>query len=195
MTYAYQDVTFHALKDKDDSRFDYDIEFQPTYSLVDRANMSKLKGSKAWTTLKDVKRRIFISVEKKWGFDLHRYLSKKPDLTAKVRKENYDDLWSLILSRVPESEKNVPGAFVCWDNTPRKGHKGWVSVGDSPDKLEKYMTEQIIRARNVYKKDMIFMYAWNEWAEGGYLEPDKRYGMKNLNAIKNALLNTNEFPW
>ena len=42
---------------------------------------------------------------------------------------------------------------------------------------------------------MIFMYAWNEWAEGVYLEPDTRSGYKNLEAIKNALKSTNEFPW
>ena len=96
---------------------------------------------------------------------------------------------------MPDSEKNIPGAFVGWDNTPRKENRGRVYINDSPEKLEKYLEQQIIRARDIYNKDMIFMYAWNEWAEGGYLEPDERYGYGNLHAIKKALEKTNEFPW
>ena len=92
-------------------------------------------------------------------------------------------------------EKNIPGAFVGWDNTPRKGHRGQVYIGDTPEKLNKYMSKQIQRAKSIYKKDMIFMYAWNEWAEGGYLEPDERTGYKNLEAIRDALKANNEFPW
>ena len=46
-----------------------------------------------------------------------------------------------------------------------------------------------------YDTDMMFMYAWNEWAEGGYLEPDERSGYKNLEAIKTALEKNGEFPW
>ena len=38
------------------------------------------------------------------------------------------------------------------------------------------------------------MYAWNEWAEGGYLEPDVRFGYRNLEAIKDALIENGEFP-
>ena len=56
------------------------------------------------------------------------------------------------------------------------------------------MVEQIKRAKEVYHKDMIFMYAWNEWAEGGYLEPDVRTGFGNLKAIRDALLENGEFP-
>ena len=68
-------------------------------------------------------------------------------------------------------------------------------MGDTPEKFEKYMTLQIKNARENYHSDMIFMYAWNEWAEGGYLEPDTRSGYRNLEAIKNALEANNEFPW
>jgi len=120
---------------------------------------------------------------------------KGKEKNASVLKTEYDEAWKAILEHTPENEKNIPGAFVGWDNTPRKGHRGQVYVGDTPEKLNKYMSKQIQRAKLIYQKDMIFMYAWNEWAEGGYLEPDERTGYKNLEAIRDALKENNEFPW
>ena len=80
------------------------------------------------------------------------------------------------------------------DTTPRKGNRGIVTEGMTPEKFEKYLTIQIERAKNVYKKDYLFMFAWNEWAEGGYLEPDERWGYKVLESIKKALISTQEMP-
>ena len=34
---------------------------------------------------------------------------------------------------------------------------------------------------------IMFFNAWNEWTEGSYLEPDNFYGMKMLEAIRDAL--------
>lgn len=112
-----------------------------------------------------------------------------------VNKVDYDAAWNEILNHKPSSNKCVPGAFVGWDNTPRKGNNGTVYIGDTPEKFKMYLSKQIKRAKEEYHKDIIFMYAWNEWAEGGYLEPDERTGYKNLEAIRDALKANNEFPW
>ncbi len=195
LTYAYQNITFDIMEGKDDSRFSYNIEFQPSYAWYDMNSQSNLKSSKMWFKLRSIKRKVYTYFEKKKGFDLERYINNNTKKKGTLSKVSFDEAWHYILNRKPDSEKNVPGAFVGWDNTPRKGEKGQVYMGDTPEKFEKYMEQQIIRARDVYKKDMIFMYAWNEWAEGGYLEPDTRTGSKNLEAIRNALKKTNEFPW
>ena len=185
LTYAYQNIDFDLKADKDDSRFKYNIEFQPLYARHDM-----FKNNHKY--IKALRRKVAAFVEKYFGFDLMRY---GVGFFNKSNQISYDEAWNKILTRKPETEKNVPGAFVGWDNTPRKGERGEIFVGDTPEKFEKYLTQQIIRAKNIYSKDMIFMYAWNEWAEGGYLEPDTRSGYKNLEAIKNALKSTNEFPW
>lgn len=196
MKYAYQNLTFDLMPNKDDSRFDYNIEFQPSYAWNDLNNKSAVQKSKVWNFLRNAKRRIYTETEKKLGFDLQRYFNHKgKEKNASVLKTEYDEAWKAILEHTPENEKNIPGAFVGWDNTPRKGHRGQVYVGDTPEKLNKYMSKQIQRAKLIYQKDMIFMYAWNEWAEGGYLEPDERTGYKNLEAIRDALKENNEFPW
>ena len=36
---------------------------------------------------------------------------------------------------------------------------------------------------------IVTLYAWNEWTEGGYLEPDDQYGMGYLKAIKEIFFN------
>lgn len=116
------------------------------------------------------------------GINLREVLKKK-----RLKHFSYDEIWDYILKMTPRNEKCVPGAFVDWDNTPRKGVRGMVADGASPDKFEKYLTEQIQRAREIYKKDMLFVFSWNEWAEGGYLEPDEKNGYAYLEAVKAAL--------
>ncbi|QFJ56296.1 glycoside hydrolase family 99-like domain-containing protein [Pseudobutyrivibrio xylanivorans] len=192
MSFAYQDVTFDLIEGRDDSRFDYNIEFQPTYSRTDKNIGTGIKSTRLWRTLRTIKRKINVLKEQRTGVDAVR--ANEREKTA-VSREDFAEAWSYILNRKPASEKNIPGAFVGWDNTPRKGINGCVSVGDTPEAIKECFKKQIINARDNYHKDMIFVHAWNEWAEGGYLEPDNRFGYGKLEAIRDALQETNEFPW
>ena len=181
LTFAYQQIW--DGKGKDESRFTYNIEFQPTYGLRET-----FKGKHE--LLRKCKNRISDAIERITGKNIRLIGNGK--ITGK--KVDYDEVWKSILNEKPESSKSVPGAFVGWDNTPRHGSKGRVFINDSPDKFKLYLSKQIRRAKTVYNKDLIFMYAWNEWAEGGYLEPDERYHYGYLEAIKMALEENGEFP-
>ena len=35
--------------------------------------------------------------------------------------------------------------------------------------------------------DMLFLFAWNEWSEGGYLEPDEHWQYGYLENLRDAL--------
>lgn len=104
--------------------------------------------------------------------------------------KNYDHIWNKILSRSPvnrEGKKTILGAFIGWDNSARKGKNGVIMTNNTVEKFEKYFGLQCEKANTVYKSEYIFINAWNEWAEGTYLEPDKynKYGyleiIKRLN--------------
>ena len=189
MAYQHGNMDFYE-ENKDDSHYDLDIEFQPIYARHDYEALRHISGSKIF--LKKIYNKVSIWLGKKLGREINIRLKAKT--SESVRKYDYDKIWECILNKKVENQKRVPGAFAMWDNTPRHGLKGHVYTGASPEKFENYLKKLIKKTKNEYKKDMIFVYAWNEWAEGGYLEPDKenRYGY--LEAIHNALDETGELP-
>ena len=108
MKYAYQNLTFDLMPNKDDSRFDYNIEFQPSYAWNDLNNKSAVQKSKLWNFLRSVRRRIYAETEKRLGFDLQRYFNHKgKEKNASVLKTDYDEAWKTILEHIPENEKNI----------------------------------------------------------------------------------------
>ena len=76
-----------------------------------------------------------------------------------------------------------------WDKTPRMGKGAHIYKNSSPKDFEKsiqYALEHIEKKNDEHK--ILFAFAWNEWGEGAYLEPDLKYGKGYLEAIKNSIL-------
>ncbi len=77
-----------------------------------------------------------------------------------------------------------------WDNDARKPGRGDTFHGSTPalyrDWLEHVCRETDRRYANPDEK-LVFINAWNEWGEGTYLEPDRRYGYAYLEATRTAL--------
>ena len=179
--FAYQHIDFDLMRNKDDSRFKYNIEYEPGYALMDYLSNTNKKIINFMKKIDDISFSIF---NKKLS---ELYLKS-------VRTYSYDEIWKSCINHKPSSQKCIAGAFVDWDNTPRRGTKGVAYIGATPEKFEKYLIQKIRHVKEKYETDMLFMFAWNEWAEGGYLEPDEKFKDGYLKAIKNALIKTDEFP-
>jgi len=79
-----------------------------------------------------------------------------------------------------------PGILARWDNTPRRGYKGLVYMGASPEKFEKAL-RAIKKKIEGRENDFVYINAWNEWGEGAMLEPDTAERFGYLEAVKKVV--------
>lgn len=170
---CYQQVNFFLSNDDRKKLFRHNIEYETAYVIA----LSKKNSHNFIRYLKFVYHKIFNKVEM--------------NVKRKVIHFSYDEAWEFILNRTP-TKGAIPCAMVGWDNTPRRSWRGSVYDGNTPKKFEKYMTQLIKKTKIEYSEDKLFVFVWNEWAEGGYLEPDTRFEYQYLEAIRNALKNNGE---
>jgi lipopolysaccharide biosynthesis protein len=81
------------------------------------------------------------------------------------------------------------GVMPGWDNTARAGAAANIFVNAEPANYERWLKGIVdwTRARRQGDERIVFINAWNEWAEGCHLEPDLRYGRAFLEATQRAL--------
>ncbi len=93
-----------------------------------------------------------------------------------------------LMARVRPTFPHFPCCFVGWDNTARRGRDAIVMVDSSP---ELFRSQLSVMANVVLRKQpeerVVFINAWNEWAEGMYLEPDARSGHDYLRAVASVI--------
>ena len=173
LTVIYQHSLFALDRKADKNMFDYGIEFEPTYSEY------TLKG----VDTSAVNRHIHFTTFVRTIMNINPRKSYAINGPTKI---SYDAVWKeALLQKLPTNV--FPGAFVDWDNTPRKGKRGSTFVGSSPEKFEHYFNMLVQKAKYIERKDYLFIFSWNEWGEGGYLEPDEKWKFSYLEAVKRCL--------
>jgi len=71
---------------------------------------------------------------------------------------------------------NYKSVVPSWDNDARKKGKGFVFTGSNPDIYATWLDKVITGESARREQPLVFINAWNEWAEGTVLEPSSQLG-------------------
>jgi len=103
---------------------------------------------------------------------------------------SYEDTVAGQIS-IKEPGATLPTVMLDWDNTPRKQNRGDIFWGFSNNMFGRWLgssLERVVKSAT-FEPDTAFVFvnAWNEWAEGTYLEPDHRRGYAALTTVRGTL--------
>ena len=110
-----------------------------------------------------------------------------PDYSGTIY--NYEELIEISCADNTLDYKKYRGITTGWDNEARKPGRGTTFVEATPQKYKMWLSYLAHFTESNFEGDeqLIFINAWNEWAEGTYLEPDKTHGYAYLEACHAVL--------
>ncbi len=111
------------------------------------------------------------------------------DDAATAQVYAYDDVVAASLAESPPGFALIKTAVPGWDNDPRRQGEGLLLHGGSPAAYQAWLAALVERAgKHMFMGErLVCVNAWNEWAEGAYLEPDLHFGGAWLNATARAI--------
>jgi lipopolysaccharide biosynthesis protein len=115
-------------------------------------------------------------------------IKNKLNLEGTYRKIDYDEVVKLMLAKKDPKNKHFECIMPSWDNTARRKVNAFIIDKSTPEKYKNWL-EKVCENAQVYSKEenFVFINAWNEWAEGNHLEPDKKWGLAYLEKTKEVL--------
>jgi hypothetical protein len=102
---------------------------------------------------------------------------------------DYEKIVDTALNRASVSFPLIRTSFPSWDNDARRPGKSTIVANSTPSAFGRWLRGCInyAAANPIYGETLVCINAWNEWAEGAYLEPDTHYGAAYLNEFARAV--------
>lgn len=117
-------------------------------------------------------------------------LMEKKGISAIPDIHDYKKTIKHLYTDEDEWENVYPQLVPRWDKTPRMGRGAHVYKNSTPELFGKSIEFALERIKNKEEEHKIlFVFAWNEWGEGAYLEPDIKFGKGYLEALLKGIKN------
>jgi lipopolysaccharide biosynthesis protein len=159
--------------------FDAALEFQPRWSLLPSARVPR----------------------RKW-WHRQKLATAEPGFYENSVFDYEKFVQNALRTALPPYPR-IPCVCPGWDNSPRRKKGAIIFVNSTPQAYERWLSE-VVRVRRetmssgedagVSANSLVFINAWNEWAEGNHLEPCERWRHKYLEATKRALGLCSAYP-
>ncbi len=112
----------------------------------------------------------------------------KPDHRFRGHLVSYRRMSQVAVSQALKTDATgFPGVMVNFDNTARKRWNADIWYGSNPYTFSRWLrdvTESLYD--RPWERRVVFINAWNEWAESAVLEPTQRWGSSYLQAVRNV---------
>ncbi len=150
------------------------VEFAPDYSVLPGPQKPN------WLTNKLRRRPRLQKIAGELGLTQPWFLNH--------RIYSYEELMEKMLAKPEASYLRFPCVTPAWDNCARRNSDASIFHGSTPELYQKWLTAAAREAVSLRPDDpIVFINAWNEWAEGNHLEPCQKWGRAYLEATRNAL--------
>ncbi len=144
--------------------FDAAVDFQPDFAHLGRALRRDLVS-------RAVRRAHLTNQAYRW----HRIY-------------DYESFTARMLARPAAPYPRFPCVTPGWDNTARRERHGIVLRDSTPQAYGRWLRATVDGFTPFGPgEDLLFVNAWNEWAEGNHLEPCLRWGRAYLEATRDVL--------
>jgi glycosyltransferase involved in cell wall biosynthesis len=102
---------------------------------------------------------------------------------------DYDMFVETALRQPEPAYPLIRTCFPSWDNDSRRQGAASVIHGSTPELFRRWLAGLVDGAENSAAEGqaIVCINAWNEWGEGAYLEPDRRFGYAYLNTVQTVL--------
>lgn len=87
----------------------------------------------------------------------------------------------------PYDFPTIPCVTPSWDNDARKKGKGFVYTNSSTELYGHWLDNVLSQTNPKQKSPLVYINAWNEWAEGAMMEPSRHLGHATLNETSRVL--------
>lgn len=144
--------------------FDAAVEFQPDVFLLG----SPQRRGKWWKRLT------------RWGLS--------PEAYQRQHVWAYGDVVNKMLAKPAATYPRYPGITPMWDSSARRKREAHILAGSTPELYGRWLRVLLERLQaQPPEQRILFVNAWNEWAEGNHLEPDRKHGLAYLEATRQVL--------
>jgi len=103
--------------------------------------------------------------------------------------QDYQAMVDTMMTKATPAYKRFRCVTPSWDNWARRKKHAAIFLDSTPEKYKAWLSRAIAHTNShlLGEERIVFVNAWNEWAEGCHLEPDQKFGHAYLEATREAL--------